>query len=162
MISLRAATAADQDTIVRLTREAHNNLLSLKWPNFVLAVDEATGAVVGTGQVKRHGDGSYELASIATVPAYQHRGIAHQIIAELLRRHPGVLYLTCIDYMAPLYQEFGFRTIGPEEMTPYFRRIARLAQVLLHFSSSGKLRIMKRDPAASGSAPATSSNAEAR
>ncbi len=122
--------------------------MGLKWPNFILAVDDETGEIVGSGQIKRHGDGSFELASIATKPAYQHRGIAHKILGQLVQKHPGVLYLTCLDYMEPLYQEFGFRTIGPDEMTPYFRRITRLAKAaLLLGRDSRKLLVMKRDGA---------------
>jgi N-acetylglutamate synthase-like GNAT family acetyltransferase len=151
VVTIRPATAADQDTIVRLIREADINPLDLKWPNFVLAVDNATGAVVGTGQIKHHGDGSDELASIATVPAYQHRGIAHQIIEHLLARHPGVLYLTCMDYLESLYQRFGFHTIGPDEMTPYFKRITRLAKTFFVLSGTqNKLLVMKREPGRGG------------
>jgi N-acetylglutamate synthase-like GNAT family acetyltransferase len=147
MISLRAATAADQPAIVALVRAAQINPMDLKWPNFVLAIDGDTGAVVGIGQVKQHRDGSRELASIATAPGYQHRGIAHQVIEHLLAQHPGVLYLTCMDYLEGLYQPFGFRTIGPAEMSPYFQRITRLAKTFLFLSGTGhKLLVMKRDP----------------
>jgi N-acetylglutamate synthase-like GNAT family acetyltransferase len=147
MISFRPATAADQPAIVALIRAAQINPMDLKWPNFVLAIDDATGAIVGTGQVKQHRDASRELASIATLPAYQHRGIAHQVIEHLLAQHPGVLYLTCMDNLESLYQPFGFRTIGPSEMTPYFKRITKLAKTFLVLSStSHKLLVMKRDP----------------
>ena len=106
-----------------------------------------TGQIVATGQIKRHGDGSYELASIATRPAYQRRGLAHQIIEQLLRKHAGVLYLTCLDHMESLYKEFGFRTIGPDEMTPYFKRIARLGKAAQLLSrDSRQVLIMKRPP----------------
>jgi N-acetylglutamate synthase-like GNAT family acetyltransferase len=147
MISIRPATAADQPAIIALIRAAQINPMDLKWPNFVLAIDDATGAIVGTGQVKQHRDASRELASIATLPAYQHRGIAHQVIEHLLAQHPGVLYLTCMDYLESLYQPFGFRTIGPSEMTPYFKRITKLAKTFLVLSgTSHTLLVMKRDP----------------
>lgn len=121
--------------------------MSLKWPNFIVAVDDETGQIVGSGQIKRHGDGSHELASIATAPAYQGRGIAHQIIEQLIQQHPGVLYLTCLDNMEGLYQAFGFRAISPDEMTPYFKRITRLAKPFLLLSHDRrKLLVMKRDP----------------
>jgi N-acetylglutamate synthase-like GNAT family acetyltransferase len=146
MIVLRPATAADQDTIVQIIREAEINPMDLKWPQFLLAVDDATGEVVGTGQIKRHRDGSHEMASIATVPAYQRRGIAHQLIEELVRQHVGVLYLTCMDNMESLYQQFGFRTIEASEMTSYFKRITKLAKTFLFLSAAGrKLLVMKRE-----------------
>ena len=148
MIIIREATAADQAAIVRLVREVQINPMDLKWPNFLVAEDEATGAIVSTGQIKRHRDGSYELASIGTLPAYRGRGLAHQIIGRLLGQHAGELYLTCMDNMEGLYQQFGFRTIGPDEMPPFFRRITRLARAMLHLSRDGRrLLVMKRDPA---------------
>jgi N-acetylglutamate synthase-like GNAT family acetyltransferase len=151
MISIRPASADDQDSIIQLIRQADINPMGLKWPNFLLAVDDATGEVVGTGQIKRHGDGSYELASIATVPAYQRRGIAHQIIEQLLLKHPGVLYLTCMDNMEGLYRQFGFRTIDASEMTPYFRRLTKLAKTFWLLSGTErKLLVMKRAGEAQG------------
>ena len=148
MITIRPATAADQSAIVALIRAVDINPMDLKWPHFVLAVDEATGAVVGTGQIKRHRDGSRELASIATDPAYQRRGIAHQIIDRLLAQHSGVLYLTCMDYMESLYTQFGFRAIDVPEMTPYFKRLAKIAGAFMFVRRSDqKLLVMKREAA---------------
>jgi N-acetylglutamate synthase-like GNAT family acetyltransferase len=148
---IRPATAADQEAIVHIIREVQINPMDLKWPNFLLAVDDATGAVVATGQIKKHGDGSYELASIGTLPAYRGRGLAHQIIEQLLLKHRSVLYLTCMDNMEGLYQQFGFRTIPPDEMPPYFRRMARLARTMLFLSRRGqRLLVMKRDGAPAG------------
>jgi N-acetylglutamate synthase-like GNAT family acetyltransferase len=120
--------------------------MDLKWQNFALAVDDDSGAVVGTGQIKRHGDGSHELASIATIPKYQRRGVAHQIINYLLAQHQGVLYLTCLDTMGYFYEQFGFRQIGQAEMTPYFRRLTRVAATFRFLTDEGRrLLVMKRD-----------------
>jgi N-acetylglutamate synthase-like GNAT family acetyltransferase len=146
MIIIRPASAADQPAITRLIHDVQLLPMDLKWPNFLLAVDEASGLVVGTGQIKHHRDGSHELASIATRPGYRGQGIAHQIITQLLARHPGELYLTCLDNMESLYQEFGFRAIELDEMPPYFRRLIRLGRVFLHVSGDGrKVLVMKRD-----------------
>jgi N-acetylglutamate synthase-like GNAT family acetyltransferase len=146
MIALRAATAADQPTIRRLIRQAGINPMGLNWNNFVLAVDEATGEVVGTGQIKPHGDGTRELASIATVPAYQRQGIARRIIERLLAENLGELYLTCMDNLGPFYEQFGFRVLQPSEYTPYFRRISKLAGMFMHLDPQGRrLLVMKRD-----------------
>jgi len=146
MIILRLATAADQQRIVQLIREAEINPMSLKWPNFLLAIDDATQEIVGTGQIKTHGDGSRELASIATTPAYQKRGIAKQIIQHLLEHSTGVLYLTCVKRMGTFYEPFGFRSIEEDEMTPYFRRLKKIAGVFTFFAPvDKKLLVMKRD-----------------
>ena len=145
MVTVRPATAGDQAAIVHIVRAAQINPMDLKWPNFAVAVEEDTGAVVATGQIKRHGDGSHELASIATLPAYQRRGIAHQIINYLMARHPAVLYLTCLDTMAPFYTQFGFRKIEPAEMTPYFRRLKRMMSTFGFLRDTGRqLVVMKR------------------
>ena len=145
-INLRPATAGDQKSIVAIIREAHLNPMDLKWSNFVVAVDEASGDVVGTGQVKAHRDGSRELASIATVPAYQRRGIARRIVERLLAEHPDTLYLTCQSTLGPFYEQFGFRAIGEEEWAPYFRRLKKLAGVFELLSRGDvTLLVMKRD-----------------
>jgi len=120
--------------------------MGLKWPNFLLAVDEATAEVVGTGQIKPHGDGSRELASIATVPAYQRQGIAHRIIERLLAENPGVMYLTCVNTMGPFYEQFGFREIDGPELTPYFRRLKKMAKAMMWLDREGRsLWVMKRE-----------------
>jgi N-acetylglutamate synthase-like GNAT family acetyltransferase len=145
-ITVRPAAAADQETIVRIIRAAQINPLDLKWQHFVVAVDTATGEIVGTGQIKQHRDGSYELASIATVPAYRRQGVARHVIEDLLAGHPGVIYLTCMDTLEKFYEPFGFRTIPAGEMTPYFRRLKKVASALEFLSAHGRqLLVMKRE-----------------
>ena len=146
MISIRPATAADQKTIKAIIDEVQINPMDLKWPNFVLAVDQATSAIVGTAQIKQHGDGSHELASIATVPSHRGQGIAHQLINHLLAQHPDRLYLTCLETMGPFYEQFGFRTIARDDMTPYFRRLSRIAGAMNFANKPGRrLLVMQRN-----------------
>ena len=143
---IRPATAADQKTITAIIRAVQINPMDLKWQNFVLAVDGADGAIVGTAQIKQHGDGSHELASIATLPSYRGRGIASQLIHHLLAQHPDTLYLTCIDTMGRFYKPFGFRTITAKELPPYFRRLLRVAATFRFLSDDGhRLLVMRRD-----------------
>jgi len=145
MITVRPAAAADQKTIKDIIRAVQINPMDLKWQNFVLAVDEDGGAIVGTAQIKRHGDGSHELASIATIPDYRRRGIAHQLINHLIAQHQDVLYLTCLDTMGSFYEQFGFRQITLAEMTPYFRRLLRVAAMFRFLSDDGRrLLVMQR------------------
>jgi N-acetylglutamate synthase-like GNAT family acetyltransferase len=99
--------------------------MGLAWERFLVAVDEE-GRVTACGQVKPHGDGTRELASIAVVPERRGEGIAGTIIRRLIDEHPGRLYLTCRASMGPYYERFGFRKVEKEELTPYFRRIQRL------------------------------------
>ena len=146
MSSLRPATAADQKSIVRIVRTAQINPADIKWRHFTVAVDDETGEIVSIGQIKKHGDGSEELASIATVPAYQRRGLAHQVIERLIAGHTGRLFLTCLNTMTTFYEQFGFRVIDTSEMTPYYRRLVKLVNVYEVLSSSGReLKVMLRD-----------------
>ena len=125
---IRRATAADQATITRMIRSANLNRMNLKWPNFLVA--EEGGAVVGIGQVKAHGDGSREVASMAVVPAWQGKGIGSAIIKALIAGEGDrVLYLTCRREMRGYYERFGFRTIARADYPPYFARLIRVVNV---------------------------------
>ena len=119
--------------------------MALDWPRFLLAVSE-TGEVIGCGQVKPHGDGTRELASIAVIPAWQGNGVARAVIERLLAENPGVLYLTCRGHLGPFYERFGFRSLARDEMPPYFRRIHRIARAIGALGLiPGDLLVMKRD-----------------
>jgi N-acetylglutamate synthase-like GNAT family acetyltransferase len=123
---------ADQPTIRRLIREANLNRMSLNWPNFVIAEDG--GAVVGLGQIKAHGDGSRELASIAVVPARQGQGIGSTIIETLLAREPtAVLHLTCRRELEGFYERFGFAHLQPADYPAYFGRLVPLINLAARF-----------------------------
>jgi N-acetylglutamate synthase-like GNAT family acetyltransferase len=108
-----------------MIRSANLNRMNLKWPNFLVA--EEGGAVVGIGQVKAHGDGSREVASMAVVPAWQGKGIGSAIIKALIAGEGDrVLYLTCRREMRGYYERFGFRTIAKADYPPYFARLIRV------------------------------------
>src|SRR2546422_2146094 len=120
-ITIRPATEADQATVRRIVKEANINPMSLHWPTFVVAEDGSE--IVGVGQVKVHGDGSRELASIAVVPARQSQGIGTAIIKTLLAHESGALHLTCRYQLQGYYERFDFRRLEPAEFPPYFRRM---------------------------------------
>ncbi|MGZ6258899.1 MAG: GNAT family N-acetyltransferase [Candidatus Limnocylindrales bacterium] len=129
-VTIRPATEADQATIVRMVREANLNRMDLHWPNFVVAEDDA---VIGIGQVKQHGDGSRELASMAVVPERQGQGIGGAIIETLTASEPGVLHLTCRRELEGYYARFGFRRLMP---------IVNLIMPLF----GTRILVMRRDP----------------
>ena len=141
-MTIRAATEADQPTIRRLIKEANLNRMSLHWPNFVVA--EEDGAVVGIGQVKAHGDGSRELASLAVVPPRQGQGIGSMLIKELLARERGVVHLTCRSQLQHYYERFGFRRLEPAEFPPYFRRMIPIINLVARFLGT-QILVMKRE-----------------
>jgi N-acetylglutamate synthase-like GNAT family acetyltransferase len=143
--SLRLATAADAPQIRRIISLVQINPTSLNWQRFVLAVDRE-GKIIACGQVKPHADGSLELASIAVLPDWRGKGIARTIIERLLDKYPSRLYLTCRSKLGPLYQRFGFQTIGIPDMPPYFRRLRRLVALFNKlFHQSDHLLVMRRN-----------------
>jgi N-acetylglutamate synthase-like GNAT family acetyltransferase len=147
-LSIRPAVQADAPVIRALVRRERLNPFGFDWRNFIVAVD-AAGGIVSIGAVKKHGDGSRELASIATVPQARGRGSAGAVIREILAREdstdPGrALYLTCRRSMKEFYEKFGFREIGPAEMPPYFRRLYGLFSVISRLvGKENRLTVMR-------------------
>ena len=116
--------------------------MSLRWRNFVVAEDG--GAIVGIGQVKTHGDGSRELASIAVIPARQSQGIGGAIIKTLLACEQGVVHLTCRSQLQGYYERFGFRRLDPPEFPLYFRRMIPLINVVARLAGT-QILVMRRE-----------------
>ena len=141
-LTIRPATQADQETIRRLIKEAGINRMNLKWPNFVVAEDG--GAIAGIGQVKTHGDGTRELASIAVIPARQSQGIGGAIIKALLVREQGVVHLTCRRQLQGYYERFGFRRLEPAEFPPYFKRLLPIINVVARLFGT-QILVMRRE-----------------
>jgi N-acetylglutamate synthase-like GNAT family acetyltransferase len=127
--NLRPAEVQDEIEIRKLIHQVGINPMGLHWERFVLAVDRR-GTMIGCGQIKLHGDGSHEMASIAVVETWRGRGVASAIIRHLSQAEPGRLYLTCRAGLGPFYLRFGFREAALHELSPYFRRLSRLARLL--------------------------------
>jgi len=122
---LRSAVEADQSAIKGLIREVGINPMSLDWRRFVVAED-VTGQFIGCGQVKSHGDGTRELASIAVKKGWRRRGVAAAIIEHLQVDHGRPLWLTCVNHLIPFYEPFGFVEVTDlHQMTAYYRRAKR-------------------------------------
>lgn len=131
--TIRPANQSDQKEIRNLIHLVRINPMNLDWLRFVVAVN-SLGEIIGCGQVKSHSDGSLELASIAVAVDYRKQGIASAIINHLLNIYPKPLYLTCRADLEGFYRPFGFHTILENEMPPYFRRVSRIAGLLLKLS----------------------------
>ncbi|MDE3089718.1 MAG: GNAT family N-acetyltransferase [Chloroflexota bacterium] len=152
-MNIRPAAASDQPAITRIIRDAKINPMSLDWHRFIVAEEDEPpagsgicGRIVGIGQIKVHGDGSRELASIAVISERRRQGIGSTVIRALLAHETGALYLTCRQPLETYYARFGFRRIAREEMPPYFRRIIRLANLFTALSRGGvRIIVMKRD-----------------
>jgi N-acetylglutamate synthase-like GNAT family acetyltransferase len=139
--TLRPATEDDFPLIKDLIHRVGINPMSLDWRRFVIAADES-GKMLGCGQLKPHGRHVIELASIAVEPTYQNQGIARVIIEHLISHGPRPLYLTCRSRLGSFYEKWGFRSIEPDEMPPYFRRLSRLVNVISSFMNE-KMLVMR-------------------
>ena len=141
-ISLRPAAARDFAAIRALIRLVQINPSGLDWRRFLIAVDSA-GRLVGCGQLKPHGPGVIELASIAVDESYRGQGVARRLIDRLVAEAPRPLYLTCRSGLGPFYERWGFRELNPGEMPAYFRRLARVMSVVMGvFRSGDRLLVM--------------------
>jgi N-acetylglutamate synthase-like GNAT family acetyltransferase len=101
--------------------------------------------VIGCGQIKPHGDGSREIASIVVDPDWRKQGVARAVIECLIKDNPGELFLMCRSALGPFYVKFGFSSLSFEEMPKYFRRISRVAGLLHALQGEGEsLLVMRR------------------
>ncbi len=104
------------------------------------------GELAGCGQVKPHGDGSRELASLAVCKQYRDQGVARKLIKRILEKEPRPLFLMCRSRLEELYEKFGFHAVKFDDMSPYFQRIYRLARVAKFLGQdSDKLLVMRLD-----------------
>lgn len=122
---IRPALEADFSLIQVLIAQTCLNPSRLDWQHFVVAFS-AEGDFMGCAQVKPHGLGLRELASIAVRKRYRGLGIASALIETLLAIHPRPIYLLCRSKLEPFYEKFGFSTLPPEEPPKYFRRVCQV------------------------------------
>jgi N-acetylglutamate synthase-like GNAT family acetyltransferase len=132
-LTIRPARANDAAAIRDLIHRVHINPMGLDWRRFLLAID-SSGTIRGCGQLKPHGGGLIELASIAVEPRYRKAGVARAIIESLILAAPRPLYLTCRSSLGSFYEKWGFRALQAEAMPPYFRRLSRVASLLSRIS----------------------------
>lgn len=110
---IRRARADDQATIRALVHGERLDPMTLDWPNFLVAEDDA-GRIIGIGQVKPL-RGARELGSLVVVPDWRERGVGAALIHALMADEPGPLFLVCRPMRVPYYGKFGFREIGLRE-----------------------------------------------
>lgn len=141
--TLRRAINEDSAQIHKLIHLVGINPTGLDWKRFVVIANESD-EIIACGQIKPHGEGVQELASIAVRPEFQGQGLARRVIESLLADSPRPLYLMCRSSMGPLYEKFGFRSLEYDVMPRYFQRmkkLAGLADVLMQTGDS--LLVMK-------------------
>ena len=124
--TLRPARETDSKPIKDLIHLVGINPTGLDWKRFVVAVN-AQDQLIACGQLKPHGEGILELASLAVQPEFQGQGFGRLIIENLLKKSPRPLYLMCMSKNGGLYEKFGFRALEVQDMPRYFQRISKLA-----------------------------------
>lgn len=147
--SVHAAVEGDLPKIRDLLMRVSSCPSSLDWRRFIVA-ENTNGVCIGCGQIRSHFDGTPELASLAVDTPYRRQGVARAIIERLLANWPRPLYTTCRTGLGPLYEKFGFRTIGFARMPLGFKcefallyiatGIVQLVSPLLKAEKSAKAR----------------------
>lgn len=146
---LRKAGRADRAAIYRMIAAEQLNPMGVDWRRFLLAVD-LDGRIAGCAQVKPHGDGTRELASLVVLQPYRGQGLARQLVVTLQKESKPPLYLTCRGGLVPFYQRFGFRLLEAGQLTKYFQRLQRLVSLLqrvVRFSEGLAVMIWEEDSA---------------
>lgn len=144
-LAIRPAQASHARAIRALIHRVGINPTALDWRRFWVITGRG-GRLLACGQVKPHGDGTRELASIAVQPEWQGHGLGKAIIAALLRENPPPLYLTCRAGLRSYYARFGFTEVADTDLPPYFRRIRRLFSLYRRlFRPAEDLAVMRLD-----------------
>lgn len=101
--------------------------------------------MIACAQIKPHRDGSHELASLVVDADYRGQGIARSLVEHLTEIHAGELYLICRASLGDFYEKLGFEVVSQPQMTPYFRKISRLASLVEIIHKEGEtLLVMRR------------------
>lgn len=140
---LRPAIADDAADIKALIRLVRINPMGLDWRRFLVA-SSPDGTLAACAQVKPHADGTLELASLAVRPAWRGRGLARRLVQQLLSQSPRPIYLTCRSGLESFYEKFGFRSLSADELTPYFRRLQKLATAMMGLFRDGETLLVMR------------------
>lgn len=111
---IRPATAADRSAILGLMRPRDYNRINLRPECFLVA--EEGGAIIGIGQIKRHRDGTPELASLVVAAERRGEGIGRALVRALIARHQGPLYLFCLATLESYYGTLGFQRVERRQL----------------------------------------------
>jgi N-acetylglutamate synthase-like GNAT family acetyltransferase len=133
-ISVRRATAEDQDGITGIVRRARLNPSRLAWPGFVVAVDD--GRLVGTAQLRLHPDGAVELASLVVEPAARRAGVATSMVDALLAQEARPVYTIIDQRYAAHFQRWGFTRVPADALPRSVRHVLRIGRVVTGVASA--------------------------
>lgn len=131
---IRPAEEQDREEIRRIVRGARLYPFELDWRRFYVALEG--GSIIGVGQIKVHGDGAKEMASIAILPRFQRKGAASSLINKLISISDRELYLMCRDELESFYMQFGFRAANRGELPSSIARRQWLGDFMYRISSA--------------------------
>ena len=106
-----------QQLVLPRTREEMEG----NYRNFMVACHPGTGALVGAGALRPHGDGLYEVRSLAVTTSFHGQGIGSQVVKALLRRArettPPAKCVFTLTKRPEFFRNLGFR-LAPKEDFP--------------------------------------------
>jgi amino-acid N-acetyltransferase len=156
-IEIRPATADDQESIVALVRSERLNPTGLHWQNFVVAED--AGRIVGAAQIRKHKDGSRELASLVVEPSWRARGLAARLIETLLASEHGHLFVITSERRSAYFARWRFQTANrsrapwPVQLNYYISQVGGGMVSLLLRRELLRLVILDRQPRLTSAKP---------
>jgi amino-acid N-acetyltransferase len=129
-VVLRQAIAADQSTLYALMKHERLDAAEAGWPQFIVAADGF--GIVGAAQLRRHCDGSSEVASLVVLPPMRGQGIAARLLDALLAARNAPVHLVAQRTHATYFERWGFRGIQPWRAPGAVRRrwlVGQLAEL---------------------------------
>jgi amino-acid N-acetyltransferase len=142
-MNIRPATDADRAAILHLMRPRDYNRINLQPSCFVVAED--AGEVIGIGQIKRHREGTPELASLVVAADRRGEGIGSAIVQALVAQHQGALYLFCLAELERFYAALGFERVERRQLPRVLAAIHWLGNGmgrLPHLVGKARLRVI--------------------
>lgn len=119
--TIRAATAADAETIKQMVRSAPLNPNAINWQHFHVleVVEQGQPKIVSIGMLQKEGE-IWEIDSVTTRREYRGKGYAGAIVRTLMENAPRPLYLLAETDLVEYYKRLGFegveREYAPTEM----------------------------------------------
>lgn len=145
---LRSATGKDEKNIRDLISQKNIkwvkvNPIGITWKRFAIA-ESMHGEFIGCGKIKRHFDGSQELASIVVVDKYRQIGVAKAIIEYLLSENKRPIYGMCPQNHVSYYSKIGFCVIKENEYPLYFKLVKNVVRIVCFLlRQKGRLIILR-------------------
>ena len=127
-VEIRRAREEDQQAITAKVRKARLNPSGLDWQGFVVA--EQGGRIVGVVQLRRHPDGTTEMASMVVDADARGRGTGARMIDLLLAEESGPVYAVLDRRYVDHYARWGFVPAEPDRLPAPIARTLRVGRAV--------------------------------